>query len=70
MFSQVMGTPAVFGRAAPLFVRGYMKAKTDSDREIVERAIATARTTEGVRTGTALWRSFATPEHDLRGSAG
>ena len=46
-----------------------MKAKTDSDREIIERAIATARTAEGVRTATGLWRSFATPEHDLRGRA-
>ena len=65
-FSRMMGSPAVFRRAAPLFVRGYMKAKTDSDREIVKRAIATARTTGGIRTGTALWRSFTTPEHDLR----
>lgn len=66
---RVLGTPAVFRRAAPLFVRSYMKAKTDSDREIVKRAIATAKTAEGIRTGTALWRSFATPEHDLRGRA-
>jgi pimeloyl-ACP methyl ester carboxylesterase len=66
---RVLGTPAVFRRAAPLFVRGYMKAKTDSDREISERAIATARTAEGTRTGTAWGRSFATPEHDLRSRA-
>jgi pimeloyl-ACP methyl ester carboxylesterase len=66
---RVLGTPAVFRRAAPLFVRGYMKAKTDSDREIAERAILKAKTAEGVRTGTALWRSFATPEHDLRSRA-
>ncbi len=64
-FCRVMSTPAVW-RAAPLFIRGYMKAKTDSDREIVERAIAKARTDDGVRTATGLWRSFATPEHDLR----
>jgi pimeloyl-ACP methyl ester carboxylesterase len=66
---RVLGTPAVFRRAAPLFVRGYMKAKTDTDREISKRAIATAKTAEGTRTGTALWRSFATPEHDLRSRA-
>ena len=68
-FCRVMGTPAVFRRTAPLFVRGYMKARTDSDREISERAIATAKTAEGTRTGAALWRSFATPEHDLRSRA-
>ena len=69
-FCRVIGTPAVFRRTAPLFVRGYMKARTDSDREIAERAIARARTDDGVRTATALWRSFAIPEHDLRGRAG
>jgi pimeloyl-ACP methyl ester carboxylesterase len=68
-FCRVLGTPAVFRRAAPLFVRGYMKAKTDSDREISARAIAAAKTPEGIRVGTRLWRSFASPEHDLRGRA-
>jgi pimeloyl-ACP methyl ester carboxylesterase len=69
-FCRVLGTPAVFRRAAPLFVRGYMKAQTDSDRRIIERATAVAKTPEGVRIGSGLWRSFATPEHDLRGRAG
>jgi pimeloyl-ACP methyl ester carboxylesterase len=69
-FCRVLGTPAVFRRAAPLFVRGYMKAKTDHDRRIVERATAVAKTPDGIRTGAALWRSFATPEHDLRDRAG
>ena len=69
-FCRVLGTPAVFRRAAPLFVRGYMKARTDSDRQIIERATAVAKTPDGVRTATELWRSFATPEHDLRGRAG
>ena len=68
-FCRVLGTPAVFRATAPLFVRGYMKARTDSDRQIVERTIARARTDDGVRTGAALRRSFATPEHDLRGRA-
>jgi pimeloyl-ACP methyl ester carboxylesterase len=68
-FCRVMGSPAVFRRAAPLFVRGYMKPKTDSDRDIIERAIVAAKTSEGVRIGTGLWRSFATPEHDLRSRA-
>jgi len=66
---RVMGTPTVFRRAAPLFVRGYMKANTDSDRQIIERATAAAKTQQGIRIGTGLWRSFATPEHDLRSRA-
>jgi pimeloyl-ACP methyl ester carboxylesterase len=68
-FCRVVGTPALFRRAAPLFVRGYMQAKTGSDRQIIERAIAKVKTADGIRTGTALWRSFATPGHDLRGRA-
>jgi pimeloyl-ACP methyl ester carboxylesterase len=69
MSCRVLGTSAVFRRVAPPFVRGYMKAKTDNDREISKRAIARAKTAEGIRTGTALWRSFATREHDLRSRA-
>jgi pimeloyl-ACP methyl ester carboxylesterase len=68
-FCRVLGTPAVFRRAAPLFIRGYMKAKTEGDRRIIERATAVAKTAEGVRIGTGLWRSFATPAHDLRSRA-
>src|SRR5262249_5652529 len=68
-FCRVVGTPALFRRAAPLFVRGYMQAKTDSDRQIIKRAVAAAKTADGIRTGTGLWRSFATPAHDLRGRA-
>jgi pimeloyl-ACP methyl ester carboxylesterase len=66
---RLMGTPAVFRRAAPLFVRGYMKAKTDSDRQIVGRAVAAAKTDEGTRIGAGLFRSFAAPGHDLRSRA-
>jgi len=65
----VMGTPAVFRSIASPFVRGYMKARTDNDREIAARAIAAAKTAEGLRVATGLWRSFATPGHDLRARA-
>jgi pimeloyl-ACP methyl ester carboxylesterase len=70
-FCRVLGTPAVFRRVAPRFVRGYMKARTDSDRRIVERTTAMAKTPEGVRNGAALWRNHATKpvEHDLRDRA-
>ncbi|OMC56272.1 alpha/beta hydrolase [Mycobacterium sp. IS-836] len=68
-FCRALGTPAVFRRAAPPFVRGYMKSRTDNDRQIVERAIAAAKTAEGVRLATGLWRSFPAPAHDLRSRA-
>jgi pimeloyl-ACP methyl ester carboxylesterase len=54
MLCRVIGTPALFRAAAPLFIRGYMRGRTDSDRAIVERAIAKAKTADGVRTGTGL----------------
>ncbi|WP_205873080.1 alpha/beta fold hydrolase [Mycobacterium camsae] len=68
-FCRLMGTPAIFRRAAPLFVRSYMKVRTDSDRRIAERAIARAESVDGARAAASLWRSFATPEHDLRSRA-
>ncbi len=68
-FCRVIGSRAFVRLGAPAFIRGYMKAKTDNDREIVERAIAATKTAEGIRTETGLWRSFATPEHDLRSRA-
>ncbi len=68
-FCRVIGSRAFVRLGAPAFIRGYMKAKTDNDREIVARAIAATKTAEGIRTETGLWRSFATPEHDLRSRA-
>ncbi|HTX97087.1 MAG TPA: alpha/beta fold hydrolase [Mycobacterium sp.] len=68
-YCRLVGTPSWIRRAAPRFIRGYLKAKTDSDRQIVERAISAAKTAEGIRVMTGLWRSFATSEHDLRSRA-
>lgn len=68
-FCRVIGSRAFVRLGAPAFIRGYMKAKTDNDREIVARAIAATKTAEGIRTEMGLWRSFATPEHDLRSRA-
>jgi pimeloyl-ACP methyl ester carboxylesterase len=69
-FCRIMGTPAFARVALPRFVRSYMKAKTQSDREIQARAIARAKTTAGIATAAALWRSFAAEEYDLRPRAG
>jgi pimeloyl-ACP methyl ester carboxylesterase len=70
LFCRLIGTRLFVRVAGPLFVRAYMKPRTGSDREITNRAAAAMRTAEGVRTETGLWRSFATPEHDLRSRAG
>jgi pimeloyl-ACP methyl ester carboxylesterase len=69
-FCAVMGRPAVVGKVFPLFVRGYMRAKTDDDAAIVRRVVARAKTTHGARTAAALWRSFTHLDHDLRHRGG
>jgi pimeloyl-ACP methyl ester carboxylesterase len=68
-FCRLMGAEAVTRRVMPRFVRAYMKPQTTSDERIVARAVARARTDDGVRTAASLWRSFATPEYDLRDRA-
>jgi pimeloyl-ACP methyl ester carboxylesterase len=68
-FCRVIGSASFVRFCFPAFIRGYMKAKTDSDRQIIAHAIAAAKSPGGIRTETGLWRSFATPEHDLRGRA-
>ncbi len=65
-FCRMMGTRAFARVALPRLVGSYMKAATASDREIETRAIARARTRQGIATATALWRSFGAEEHDLR----
>jgi pimeloyl-ACP methyl ester carboxylesterase len=69
-FCRILGVPALARRLFPGFIRSYMKANTDNDRAVAARALARARTREGARTAAELWRSFATPGHDLRDRAG
>jgi pimeloyl-ACP methyl ester carboxylesterase len=65
-YCRVLGTPAVMKRILPRFIHSYMKATSDTDHAIQERALARANTREGVDLTAALWRSFASPEYDLR----
>lgn len=53
----------------PTFSRQYMRARTDADRRARDAAIATTRRPDGLRAISELWRSFASPEHDLRHEA-
>jgi pimeloyl-ACP methyl ester carboxylesterase len=65
LFCQVLGTPWVMKRALSLSIRSYMKATSENDHAVQERALARARTREGVALTASLWRSFAAPEHNL-----
>lgn len=69
LFCRLMGTPWLAKLILPTFAHSYMKPRSDLDREILTRVIARAKTDAGVAQDAALWRSFATPEHDLRDRA-
>ena len=66
LYCRAMGTPAVMRAILPRFVRSYMKATSDNDHAVLKRTLARAKTREGADLEAALWRSFATPEFDLR----
>ena len=66
LYCRTLGAPAVMRRFLPGLIRSYMKADSDSDRAVQERALARAKTPEGVALTAALWRSFAAPEYNLR----
>ena len=65
-FCAAMGGPAVVKAVFPAFVRAYMRAKNPTDKAVVDRVMARAKTDDGARTAAALWKSFTDPGHDLR----
>jgi pimeloyl-ACP methyl ester carboxylesterase len=66
LYCRTLGTPAVMKRVLPRFVPSYMKVTSDNDHAVQERVLARAHTREGVFLTAALWRSFASPDYDLR----
>jgi pimeloyl-ACP methyl ester carboxylesterase len=69
-FCRAMSSPRFLRTIYPTFGRRYMRAQTDADRAALARAVATARAEPGTSAVTGLWRSFASPEHDLRAEVG
>ena len=70
LFCALMGRPGFLRRIYPVFSRAYMRPRTDADRAARAAAIATVRRAEGARAVAGVWRSFTSPEHDLRAQAG
>ncbi|HEY1840602.1 MAG TPA: alpha/beta hydrolase [Mycobacterium sp.] len=66
LYCRALGAPAVMKRVLPRFIRSYMKAGSENDHVVQERALARAGTHDGVVLTAALWRSFAAPDYDLR----
>jgi pimeloyl-ACP methyl ester carboxylesterase len=53
----------------PAFSSRYMRARTAADRRSRDGSVRTTRADPGLRAVSELWRSFASPEHDLRREA-
>jgi pimeloyl-ACP methyl ester carboxylesterase len=66
LYCRALGVPALMKRVLPRLIRSYMKATSDNDHAVQERALARANTAEGVALTAAMWRSFAASEYDLR----
>lgn len=67
LICNLMGTPWIARLVLPGFARIYLRAHSSLDHQILDRVIGRAKTEAGVQQAAALWRSFATDEHDLRG---
>jgi pimeloyl-ACP methyl ester carboxylesterase len=69
-FCALMARPWFLRRVYPAFSANYMRARTDADRRARDTGVATTRRDPGLRAVSELWRSFASPAHDLRADAG
>jgi len=64
-FCALMARPGFLRRVYPAFSRLYMRSQTDADRRAREAALETVANDAGRAIVSGLWRSFASPEHDL-----
>jgi pimeloyl-ACP methyl ester carboxylesterase len=69
IFCALMARPGFLRRIYPAFSARYMRARTDADRRARDAGVATTRADPGLRAVAQLWRSFASPAHDLRADA-
>jgi pimeloyl-ACP methyl ester carboxylesterase len=65
-FCALMSHPRFLRAIYPAFSARYMRARTAADRRARATGIATTRREPGLRAVSELWRSFGSPEHDLR----
>jgi pimeloyl-ACP methyl ester carboxylesterase len=68
-FCALMAKPWFLRAIYPTFSSLYMRARTDADRRARDTGVRTTRQDPGLRAVSELWRSFASPEHDLRDQA-
>jgi pimeloyl-ACP methyl ester carboxylesterase len=68
-FCALMAKPWFLRAIYPVFSSRYMHARTDADSRARDTGVRTTRQDPGLRAVSELWRSFASPEHDLRADA-
>ncbi len=68
-FCTLMARPWFLRTIYPAFSARYMRSRTAADRRARDAGVATTRQDPGLRAVSELWRSFSSPEHDLRGDA-
>jgi pimeloyl-ACP methyl ester carboxylesterase len=68
-FCALMSKPGFLRAIYPAFSSRYMRVRTDADRRARDTGVRTTRRDPGLRAVSELWRSFASPEHDLRSEA-
>jgi pimeloyl-ACP methyl ester carboxylesterase len=69
LFCALMGRPRFLRAIYPAFSSAYMRSRTDADRRARRTGVAITRSDPGLAAVSDLWRSFASPEHDLRSQA-
>jgi pimeloyl-ACP methyl ester carboxylesterase len=69
-FCALMARPRFLRAIYPRFAERYMRPRNEAERRVRDVGIATTRRDPGLRAVSELWRSFASPEHDLRAEAG
>ncbi len=69
LFCALMSRPGFLRRIYPAFSRLYMRPRTTADRRARAGALETVADDAGRAVVNGLWRSFASPEHDLRAGA-
>lgn len=65
-FCALMSRPWFLRRIYPTFAARYMRPRTAADRRSLAAAVATVSENPGLSVVCDLWRSFASPQHDLR----
>ncbi len=68
-FCALMSRPRFLRAIYPSFANRYMRPAGEADRRVRDVGIATTREDPGLAAVSGLWRSFSSPEHDLRADA-